>query len=100
MIEDLTEEILTVALRENELEYQDESDQYLISGWFFPSSFPRKDIHALFESQVRFDEWNFVDFYPDERNAASSFGEHRVCFSRKIENFCNLLHFWPQTFPL
>ena len=56
LIETLTEEIWTAALRETEIEDQDESDQYSIFGKFRHLGFACKEINGLFGSQVAFYE--------------------------------------------
>ena len=76
LIDTLAEKNLTVASKETEFEFQDESDQYYFST-FSPTDFPlRKNTES--GNQVIFQEWKSVDWYLKGRNAACSYGEQKV----------------------
>ena len=54
LIQTLTEKILTVVLRETKFEYQEESDQHSLFGWFRPSVFRCKGINRSFGNEKIF----------------------------------------------
>ena len=51
MTESSAEQIPTVALRETEFDYQDESNQFSVFGYFGPRGFQREEPNALFGNQ-------------------------------------------------
>ena len=79
--ETMTDEKLTVAaFKETEFEYQEESEQYSIFIELDPRGLLCKELNALFDNQWTVYQGKNVDWYPDERAAASSFEEQKVCF--------------------
>ena len=60
-IENLTGEILTIALRETEFDYHDESYQNSVFGYFGPPDSGCKGLNALVSNQVAFYEYKKTD---------------------------------------